>query len=77
MALLRRQAGRVFGGATESFGYALTSDVRGGFDPKVFIIAIGSVSKILIKHMFEENPNNTYIDIGSLIDGLIGNASRA
>jgi len=44
---------------------------------RVIVVALGTVSKVIIHEMFQHNPQNSYIDIGSLIDGLIGVQSRA
>lgn len=38
---------------------------------QTFFIAAGPVSEILIHHMFEINPNNQYIDVGSSIDEYV------
>jgi len=45
---------------------------------RLFFIAAGPLSEILIHYMYSANPNNTYIDIGSALDMYIhGKATRA
>ena len=43
---------------------------------KRFVVALGPVSKVLIHAMWLRNPNNTFIDIGSMMDALQGIKSR-
>jgi hypothetical protein len=40
------------------------------------VVALGPVSKVLIHAMWLRNPNNTFIDIGSMMDALQGIKSR-
>jgi hypothetical protein len=40
---------------------------------KTFLISAGPVSEILIHKMYECNPNNQYIDVGSSIDEFVHN----
>lgn len=35
---------------------------------KIFLFSAGPVSKILISHAWNQNPNNIYLDIGSSLD---------
>jgi hypothetical protein len=44
-----------------------TSQVSG----QTFFISAGPVSEILIHHMYQSNPNNQYIDVGSSIDEFV------
>eukprot|EP00854_Cymbomonas_tetramitiformis_P011355 gene11355-13419_t len=41
---------------------------------RTFIVAFGSVSKVFIHTMWLENKKNTYVDVGSLMEGAIGNS---
>jgi hypothetical protein len=40
---------------------------------KIFFFSGGPIAKILIYHMYNENPNNIYVDVGSSIDYLTKN----
>lgn len=38
---------------------------------KLFFISCGPISEIIIHHLYINNPNNTYIDVGSSIDEYV------
>jgi hypothetical protein len=38
---------------------------------KLFFISCGPVSEIIIHRLYENNPNNTYVDVGSSIDEFV------
>eukprot|EP00854_Cymbomonas_tetramitiformis_P008634 gene8634-10246_t len=38
-----------------------------------FVFALGTIAKIFIHNMWLENSNNSYVDIGSLLEGVLGN----
>lgn len=42
-----------------------------GKENELFFISCGPVSEIIIHELYENNPNNTYIDVGSSIDEFI------
>lgn len=41
-----------------------------------FLFALGPISNILIAHMWEANPNNTYVDVGSALNEFHGFGMR-
>jgi hypothetical protein len=41
------------------------------YENKLFLISCGPVSEIIIHELYNNNPNNTYIDVGSSIDELV------
>jgi hypothetical protein len=41
------------------------------FEGAIFLLALGPVAKILTHQMFLANPENTYLDLGHVIDGLL------
>ena len=44
---------------------------------QVFLVAAGALSEILVHKMFQRNPNNCYVDIGSALDlWTFGKATR-
>lgn len=47
------------------------------YDNKLFFISAGPLSEILIHHLYNSNPNNCYIDVGSSLDIFThGNITR-
>jgi len=46
------------------------------YSDKIFLISVGPISKIVIKSMFQRNPRNSYIDIGSVVDPYIHGSTR-
>lgn len=43
----------------------------GKMENKLFFISCGPVSEIIIHRLYENNPNNTYVDVGSSIDEFV------
>lgn len=43
----------------------------GGIQNQLFFISCGPVSEIIIDKLYTNNPNNTYIDVGSSIDEFV------
>ena len=43
----------------------------GTLNNQLFLISCGPVSEIIIHKLYENNPNNTYIDVGSSIDEFV------
>lgn len=41
------------------------------FKNELFFISCGPISEIIIHHLYLNNPNNTYIDVGSSIDEFV------
>jgi len=46
----------------------------GDFKDKLFLISCGPVSEIIIDRLYKNNPNNTYMDVGSSIDEFVHGA---
>lgn len=46
-------------------------EIFNGRENELFFISCGPVSEIIIHKLYEFNPNNTYIDVGSSIDEFI------
>lgn len=44
---------------------------------RVFIFSLGPLANVLISHMWNKHPNNTYVDVGTSIDFALGASSRA
>jgi len=44
---------------------------HGNAQNELFLISCGPISEIIIHKLYENNPNNTYIDVGSSIDEFI------
>ena len=38
---------------------------------ELFFISCGPISEIIIHKLYESNPNNTYVDVGSSIDEFV------
>ncbi len=43
----------------------------GNYNDKLFIISCGPASEIIIDMLYKNNPNNTYVDVGSAIDEFV------
>lgn len=43
------------------------------YTKKIFLLSGGPIAKILIQRMYEANPNNIYVDVGSSIDSFTKN----
>lgn len=46
-------------------------DTYGKMENQLFFISCGPVSEIIIHRLYQNNPNNTYIDMGSALDEFI------
>lgn len=50
-----------------------TKELCKKYTNKIFFLSGGPIAKILIYHMYLENPNNIYLDVGSSIDYYVKN----
>jgi hypothetical protein len=46
-------------------------ETYGQLENQLFFISCGPVSEIIIHKLYQNNPNNTYVDMGSSLDELI------
>ena len=43
----------------------------GGHENKLFLVSCGPITEIIIHRLYVNNPNNTYVDVGSSIDEFV------